>query len=125
MPVPRGHVLVRFTSMVPPFNTGEQAAMPFQRARQLVRIGSALYVDPPAGLSVDGAPVADPAQELPEGIVHKGGGYYEIGETGKDGEPVLVKGKAAALKRYTKLHGELDDDDGGGGDGADAESGDD
>lgn len=113
MPVPRGHILIRFLRMVPPYLSNETAALPFARAKGLVEFGSAVYVDPPAGLDASGAQVVDAKASdndgLPVEVVHKGGGYYVIGED-EDGVEVIVKGKDAALEAAARLAAPPDPD---------------
>jgi len=113
MPLPRGHSLLKFVRMVPPFNAGETAALPYERANALVKMGAALFVNPPAGLDAAGAPAPKESKELPEGIWHKGGGYYVIG-VDSDGVDIIVKGRDEALEAFAALEDSPGDDDDGG-----------
>jgi len=100
MAVPRGHVLVTFVKMVPPFRVKEQAALPFERAEKLVKLGAALYVTPPPGRDAAGGPKV--SKDLPDGVRHKGGGYYVIGEDA-DGLEIVIKGRDEALEAFAAL----------------------
>ena len=130
MPVPRGHVLLVFLEMVPPFNSGETAALPIERAACLVKAGRARYVDPPAGVDAAGTPKDVKSEGVPDGVKHKGGGYFFIGFKDDDGNDIIVKGKKAAVKAHEALVAEAvkskkdpdpDPNDEGGGDPPDPE----
>lgn len=107
--VPRGHILVRFLTMCPPYNPEETAALPYARSKSLVECGAALYVDPPAGVDAAGA-VKDNKPSLPGGVTHKGGGYYVVG-VDEDGNEIIVKGKEAALEAAALALDPATDDD--------------